>query len=158
MNERLAIRLATLSDAETIALESMAEIEHNMGWTWHPQRVATAIADPDTNVAVAVDGDTLLGFGIMTYEEESAHLVLFAVSEGARRSGVGSALLKWLEKVASVAGVSHLKVEARLSNAGARAFYRAHGYNESDVVPAMYRGAEDGVHFEKVIRATASET
>jgi ribosomal-protein-alanine N-acetyltransferase len=149
VNDQITIRLATRKDAEVIALESMAEIEHNLGWSWHPERVAGAIEDTDTNVAVAVDGGVMLGFGIMEYDEESAHLVLFAVREDARRRGIGSALLKWLEKVASVAGVSLLKVEARASNLGARAFYRRHGYSESDVDPAMYR-SEGGVNFESV--------
>lgn len=157
MNDQVAIRLATPKDAEAIALESMAEIEHHMGWTWHPGRVASAIDAPDTNVVVAVDRGAMLGFGIMEYEDESAHLVLFAVREDARRQGIGSALLKWLEKVASVAGVSQLKVEARASNVAARAFYRWHGYSESEVVPDMYRGNEDGVQFEKVVGATVKE-
>jgi len=156
VNEEITIRLATRKDAEEIALESMAEIEHNMGWSWHPDRVACAIDDQNTNVAVAVLGDVMLGFGIMEYEEESAHLVLFAIREDARRRGVGSALLLWLEKVAYVAGVSLLKVEARVSNVGARAFYQNRGYSESDVVADMYR-SEGGVCFEKPIGAGASK-
>jgi len=157
VKERLAIRLATPREAEAIALESMAEIEHNMGWTWHPDRVASAIDDPDTNVAVAVDGGAVIGFGIMEYAEESAHLVLFAVREDARRRGVGSTLLGWLEKVALIAGVARLNVEARASNATARAFYRSHGYSETDIVPNMYCGGEDGVRLQKVVGTIVKE-
>jgi ribosomal-protein-alanine N-acetyltransferase len=152
--DHLAIRLATRKDAEVIALESVAEIEHNLGgWTWQTARVVQAIADPNTNVVVAVDGKVMLGFGIMEYEDDLAHLVLFGVCENVRRRGIGSALLAWLEKVASVAGVERLKVEARLSNTGARAFYRKHGYIESEVVPTMYGNSEGGVRFEKAIGA-----
>ena len=147
------IRLATSDDAEAIALESKAEIEHNMGWTWHPRRVRWAIEDPDTNVVVAIADGEMLGFGVMEYKEEVAHLVLFGVREGARRRGLGSALLVWLEKVAAVAGVGRLQVEARLSNEAARSFYRKHGYAESAVVADMYRDTEDGVRFQKVLRA-----
>jgi ribosomal-protein-alanine N-acetyltransferase len=157
VNDHLVIRLATRKDAEAIALESMAEIEHNFDWTWHPHRVGRAIDDINTNVVVAVDGDAMLGFGIMEYEEEVAHLVLFGVREDMRRRGIGSALLAWLEKVASVAGMGRFRVEARLTNAGARAFYRKHGYVESEVVPDMYRDAEDGVRFEKVVVAAMKE-
>jgi len=157
VNEHLAIRLATPKDAEAIALESMAEIEHNMDWSWHPDRVASAIADPNTNVAVAADGKAMLGFGIMEYKDETAHLVLFAVREDVRRRGVGSALLQWLEKVAAVAGVHELRVEARASNVAARTFYRKHGYSECQIVPDMYRGDEDGVRFEKKVGSTVKE-
>ncbi len=153
VNDHLIIRLATRKDAEAIALESMAEIEHNLEWSWHPLRVGRAIDDPNTNVVVAVGGNGMLGFGIMEYEEEVAHLVLFGVREDMRRRGIGSALLAWLEKVASVAGVGRLRVEARRTNAGARAFYRRHGYVESEIVPAMYLSTEDGVRFEKAVAA-----
>ena len=35
-----------------------------------PSRVRRAIADPETNVLVAVEGNALLGFGIMIYRED----------------------------------------------------------------------------------------
>lgn len=157
MSERPIIRLATHRDAEVIAFESMAEIEHNMGWSWHPGRVTQAIDDPNTNVVVATDGESILGFGVMTYEEDFAHLKLFAVREGDRRRGIGSALLRWLEQVAVVGGLRQLKVEARQTNVGARAFYRHHGYSESEVVPSMYQGSEAGVRFTKAIGVAVKE-
>ena len=146
-----SIRFATLADAEAIALESMAEIEHGLVWRWSPRRVSKAIVDPETNVAVAVDGESMVGFGIMKYDDDVAHLLLFAVREDARRQGVGSALLNWLEKVAQVAGVRRFVVEARNDNAGARAFYLRHGYRELETVRRMYYGVVDGVRLEKVV-------
>ena len=47
MSGHVKIRLATLKDAEAIALESMTEIEHNLDWHWTPQRVCDSIADPE---------------------------------------------------------------------------------------------------------------
>jgi len=143
------IRLATPADAVAIALESMAEIEHGFEWHWEPSRISEAIGDRETNVIVAVDGAAMLGFGIMEYRREFAHLVLFAVREDARRRGIGSALLAWLEKVATEAGIANFRVEARLSNTVARAFYRRHGYVEIEVVAGMYQGQEDGVSLRK---------
>ena len=156
MDPIVTIRLATRKDAPAIALESMTEIEHGLSWTWNPDRVAEAIRDPNTNVAVAVADDAMLGFGIMRYEEEVAHLLLFAVHEDSRRRGVGSALLAWLEKVASVAGVNRLRAESRASNAVAREFYRKHGYVETGVVPRMYAKGVDGIRFEKVVAPPAA--
>lgn len=151
------IRLATPADAVAIALESMAEIEHGFEWRWEPSRISEAIGDPETNVIVAVDGAAMLGFGIMEYRHEVAHLVLFAVREDARRRGIGSALLAWLEKVAAEAGITHFTVEARLSNAPARAFYRRHGYAEIEVVAGMYQAQEDGVRLRKGVPAEEPE-
>ena len=149
MASDFTIRLATPRDAEAIALESMTEIEHGLEWGWEPWRVSEVMANPETNVVVAVDGDQMLGFGIMEYRHEVAHLVLFAVRRQSRRRGVGSALLAWLEKVAATAGIGHFKVEARLSNKVGRAFYNRHGYLEVEVVRDMYQGSVDGVRMEK---------
>src|SRR5688572_9385469 len=135
----------------------MAEIEHGFEWSWEPSRVSEAIGDRETNAIVAVDGAAMLGFGIMEYRHEVAHLVLFAVREDARRRGIGSALLAWLEKVATEAGIAHFRVEARISNKGARAFYRRHGYVEIEVVAGMYQGQEDGVRLQKGAPAEVPE-
>lgn len=149
MKEDFIIRLATPADAEAIALESRAEIEHGLEWGWEPWRVSEVMAHPETNVVVAVEGATMLGFGIMEYRDDIAHLVLFAVRRRSRRRGIGSALLAWLEKVAATAGIGQFRVEARLSNDAARAFYKRHGYVEIEVVPGMYQRMEDGVRLAK---------
>jgi len=157
VKESITIRLATRKDAAAIALESMTEIEHGLGWSWNPVRVAKAIRDRNINVAVAMADEAMLGFGIMKYEDEVAHLLLFAVREESRRQGVGSALLAWLEKVASVAGVNRLRSEARSSNVVARAFYRKHGYVEMEIVRGMYPKGIEGVRFEKIVDESVEE-
>jgi ribosomal-protein-alanine N-acetyltransferase len=146
---QVTIRLASEHDAADIAALSRSAIEHGLPWSWHPHRVAAAIADPDTNVIVARGVEALIGFGIMEYEDETAHLVLFAVDGPARRIGLGSRLLAWLEKVAATGGIGEIRVEARADNAAAIAFYEKHGYTEQAGVPGMYYGAEDGVRLVK---------
>lgn len=150
------IRLAFPADAKAIAALSRTEIEYGLPWRWKPARVGCAIADPDTNVVVVPEGDRLIGFGIMFYRDTLAHLQLLAVRPDARRRGIGSAVLDWLENVASVAGITTIRLEARQDNAAALAFYRKHGYRERASVLGMYQGREDGVRLEKLL-ARASE-
>jgi [ribosomal protein S18]-alanine N-acetyltransferase len=150
------IRLATRGDARAIAVLSRTEIEHGLPWRWTPPRVQRAVADARTNVCVAVRQASLLGFGIMVYADDTAHLSLLAVDPDARRQGVGTALLRWLEQVAAVAGLERVQLEARLSNAPALAFYRRHGYQQTDTVAGMYLGVEDGVRLEKRLGLQAS--
>jgi GNAT superfamily N-acetyltransferase len=100
----LDIRLATNADADAIALLSRSEIEHELPWTWTPSRVRQAIAGGASNVAVAYDGGRLVALGIMTYGDLISPLHLLAVHPLFRRRDVGSAVLRWLEKVARVAG------------------------------------------------------
>ena len=151
MNDRLSIRLAISGDADAIACLSRTEIEHELPWSWTPSRVYRAIADPATNVVVASEGGPLIAFGIMVYRDDVAHLQLLAVLPSARRRGIGSSVLAWLEKVANVAGVSRIRLEARQDNVLALAFYRKHGYSQRATVLGMYQGMDDGVQLEKVI-------
>ena len=151
MSDHLRIRLAVPVDADAIAVLSRTEIEYGLPWRWTPPRVQRAIRDPATNVVVASQGGPLVAFGIMYYRDTVAHLNLLAVRPDARRQGIGGAVLTWLENVASVAGISSVRLEARQDNVAARAFYRKHGYCERASVLGMYLGMEDGVRLEKVL-------
>ena len=159
------IDLARAADALAIAELSRDTIEHGLGWRWTRDRVLRCIRDPSTNVIVArrtaTDGCDVIGFGIMQYQDrnddETAHLLLFAVAPVLRRQGIGSALLAWLESTALTAGTGVISLEARTTNHEARAFYRHHGYREGAHVPAMYRGVEDGLRIAKDLWANASD-
>jgi ribosomal-protein-alanine N-acetyltransferase len=126
----LDIRMAIRADAREIAQLSRHAIEHGLPWSWTPRRVGACIEDRETNVVVATHRAQLLGFGIMSYGEEDAHLQLLAVQIAHRRRGVASALLHWLEDSARVAGIGQVFLESRTSNSGAISFYRRHGYEE----------------------------
>lgn len=127
-------------------------IEYGLPWNWRPARVLRSIRHPETNVAVARLDGVLLGFGIMEYLEEDAHLVLFAVRAASQRQGVGSALLRWLESSAAVAGAKRIRLEARRENVAARTFYNEHGYHELLIQPGRYGAAVDGIRLEKWLR------
>ena len=151
-----SIQLAALSDAEAIAAMSRELIEYGLPWSWRAARVARAIRHPETNVAVARMGGELVGFGIMEYLETDAHLVLFAVRAASQRQGIGSALLRWLESCAAVAGAQRIRLEARWENTAARTFYNEHGYHEVVIKPGRYSAAVDGVQLEKWLRQPAA--
>lgn len=145
----IAVRLATLSEASDIAAMSRDYIEQGLPWTWTEDRVAHSIRDPETNVVVVSEKNSLTGFGIMFYTHDDAHLLLFAVRRGHQRRGVGSAILRWLEDVARAAGAKRIRVECLKENTAARNFYSEHGYHELDIAKKMYRGLKDGIHLEK---------
>jgi len=149
MIDESVVRIATLIDAAEIAEMSRDYIEQGLPWSWRFNRVARAIKDPDTNVVVVGSPGALVAFGIMSYREEDAHLLLFAVRTPFRRQGVGSAVLTWLEAVARTAGTQRIVVEARRENVAARSFYSEHGYHERAIEKAMYGRVADGVRLEK---------
>ena len=149
-----AVEVARPTDAFRIAAMSRDYIEHGLGWKWTAARVLKCIRDASTNVIVVREGARLAGFSIMKYTDDEAHLLLFAVDSGRRRRGVGSALLRWLETTAVVAGIGVVYLEARVRNTAARNFYRKHGYSEVARVKRMYRGVEDGVRIAKDLWVT----
>lgn len=156
--EQQQIELATSADARGIADLSRDAIEQGLGWSWTAPRVLKALRDDATNVIVArrhtkAHVEQVAGFAIMKYGDDTAHIVLFAVSEAHRRSGIGTALLRWLETTARTAGINTIQLEARATNREARAFYQQVGFNEIGVRVSYYRGVEDAVRFEKGLLA-----
>ena len=151
----VAVRLARAADAVDIAAMSRDYIEDGLPWTWTAGRVEAAIREADINVVVAGERRAISAFGIMSYPDDDAHLLLFAVRRNQRRRGVGSAVLRWLEEAADTAGAKRIRVECRRDNGAARNFYCEHGYHEFDIEKKMYRGLKDGVHLEKWLRENA---
>lgn len=147
------ITLAQTSDAEAISGLSREAIEYGLSWSWTQRRVLRCIRDASTNVAVIRKDGALLGFAIMRYGDEEAHIPLFAVQAARRRNGLGSALLDWLEATAAVAGIRSIKLEARVGNSAAKAFYARHGFRETGLSPGYYEGVEDAVRMVKELGA-----
>ena len=151
----VAVRLARSADAEVIAAMSRDYIEAGLPWTWTAGRVEAAIREADMNVVVVGERGAISAFGIMSYPDDDAHLILFAVRRDQRRRGVGSAVLRWLEEAACTAGAKRIRVECTRENVAGRNFYCEHGYHEFDIEKKMYRGLKDGVHLEKWLRENA---
>ena len=152
-----SVRLATPGDASVIAGMSREYIEHGLGWNWTPERVGKAIHDDSTNVAVALESGRMLGFGIMQYGEETAHLALLAVHVEHRKRGLGVLLLSWLEACAQVAGIQRIRLEARCDNAAGLAFYGRQGYRQTGTASGYYLGRLDAVRLEKQLTAESGK-
>ena len=152
------IRLAAAADAQAIADMSKQYVEHGLGWSWTPTRIAAAIQDESTNVAVVHLSDGVVGFGIMHYGDRTAHLALLAVHPMQRKRGLATRLVTWLEKCADTAGIERIRVEARSDNPAALAFYQKHGYTQTDRLANYYRGVLDAVRFEKTLRTPVRES
>jgi ribosomal protein S18 acetylase RimI-like enzyme len=143
------IRLARNCDARLIAEMSRDHIEHGLGWSWTTGRVLAAVADRATNIAVIGAPESIAGFGIMQYGDDTAHLSLLAVRPSQQQRGLGRLLMAWLEEPARVAGIGCIRLEARADNPAAVAFYRKLDYLESGRVSGYYRGTIDAVRLEK---------
>ena len=149
----ITLQLAGPADAEAIAAMSRDLIESGLGWQYRAQRIRELMRDPETATLVARDGDYLLGFAIMSFHDERAHLVLMAVRPSAQRRGVARRMACWLLDSAAVAGVASIHLELRAQNKPAYAFYRAMGFGETLRLPGYYRGRESAVRMLRLLRA-----
>jgi len=146
MNTRdMPIRLARAEDAQDIAAMSRDLIETGLGWTWTQQRVSRSIANRDTLSIVMCRGPRIIGFAIMFFGDEHAHLNLLAVQPEFQRLGQGTRIIRWLEESAQTAGIRAIHLEVRARNQSARRFYRRLGFLEMALLPKYYRRAEAAV-------------
>ncbi len=143
MNIRLS--LAKRRDAPAIACMARTLIEDGLPWSWNETRVACCLANPDCIVITAQDGNRLVGFAIMEFHDDRAHLSLLAVKPGYQRQGIGRALLDWLNSSARTAGTFLVHLEVRAGNESAKAFYRRLGFREAGARRGYYDGREDAV-------------
>jgi ribosomal-protein-alanine N-acetyltransferase len=148
----ITVRLGTLADAGEIAEMSRELIETGLGWAWTRARVARNIVSTSTVTLAACDAERLIGFSIMYFGDDHAHLNLLAVRPPWQRAGIGRYLVRWLEESALVAGVGTIRLELRASNRGARRFYGRLGYAEVARVPEYYGGVESAIRMARDIR------
>lgn len=150
------IGLATSAEAEAIAQLSREEIEQGLRWSWTPERVRRAVRDKNTNVVVAREDARVVGFALMSYEDERAHLLLFGVASSRRRHGIATALWTWLEATMRTAGITAVQVELRESNHTARAFYERVGFEQVNATRRYYQGVETALHMVKELNADSA--
>jgi ribosomal-protein-alanine acetyltransferase len=144
-HQAVEFKLARLSDAQRIALMSRDLVESGLPWSWTPRRVALHIREQESNVLTAWTGGQLVGFAIMQFFDEHAHLNLLAVDPAHRRLGIGRQLIEWLEATARVGGIIWINLEVRAGNTSAQEFYRRLGYREVRRIPGYYSGRETAV-------------
>ncbi len=149
IGEKISIELAKAGDAKNISIFSKNEIEYGLSWHWREQRVYDAIFADNVNVIVAKSGDEFVGFGIMRYFDDGSNIDLMGIKKEYRRLGVGGRIVRWLEKVACVAGISYITVQAREKNYQAAGFYQKLGFEIIDKKPGYYCGIETGLIFSK---------
>ena len=143
------MHLARPANAIAIANMSRGLIEYGLPWRWTAKRVEASIGAKNVNVLVARIDDRIIGFGIMRYGDDDAHLDLFAVAPEYRRLGVGRQLLEWLEKCAVVAGIFRVALEVRASNNAAQQFYQRMGYRPLTQLPGYYQGTEAALRMSR---------
>lgn len=120
----------TVRGLEARDLDAVLEIERAaLPWAaqWTPDSYLSA-PDGGMRAWVAERGDLVAGFVLARYACGEMEVLNLAVTEGARRTGVGDALVRAALEEGEARGASQAFLEVRESNAGALGFYAALGF------------------------------
>src|SRR5688572_12903097 len=142
----IAVRLATLDDAEVIARQtSSVQQLHTEALPgifkppsvdlFPPQKLAALIEDTNAIVAVAEIGGRVVGhvYGAVVKRPENefnpaqAYLYIYqiGVEDDARRQGVGTALIEFIRDRARALGLTDIRVDHWAFNTRASSFFEA---------------------------------
>jgi len=101
----------------------------------------------DQPVANQAD-DKVAGF-IVVHDGTTGHVITIDVDRAARRSGVGSLLLRAAEDRLRAQGSRAVGLETAVDNLAALAFYKRHGYNVIRTWPRYYSNGVDALVMKK---------
>ena len=100
---------------------------------------------------VAADEKDIQGF-IVAKNGAIGHIITIDVVPQARRSGVGSLLLKGAEDRLRAGGSQSVGLEAAVDNVTALSFYKRHGYAVIRTWPRYYSNGVDALVLRKSLR------
>lgn len=89
------------------------------------------------------------GFVIGRVAADEAEILTLAVTGGARRRGLGRALLDWMADQVAAHGAERLILEVSAGNDAARALYRGAGFTEIGRRRAYYPDGSDALVLER---------
>lgn len=95
--------------------------------------------------------EQIIGFAVMQFDLDDAHLLLLAVRPELRGRGIGRMLLNWLENSVQTAGIERIRLEVRASNMQAQRFYRYQGFDTMARLRGYYQGREDAILMMKTV-------
>ena len=103
-------------------------------------------------VAVDTSSSEAQGF-IVAQSGNIGHIITIDVVAAARRSGVGSALIKAAEERLRTSGCRGVELETAVDNLGALSFYKRHGYSVIRTWPRYYSNGVDALVLQKQLNS-----
>ena len=146
------LRAARASDVDAIVAIEQA----SFGDPWNRNAFVELLDDPRVCFLIAERGGAVRGYVVAWFVLDEGEIGNLAVSEAARRQGVGALLLDGATGAAGAADVESLYLEVRDSNTAARALYASRGFVEIGRRRDYYRRPrEDALVLRLAIRGAA---
>lgn len=142
---RYTIRAATAADAEPLLGLIQQYYEYD-GITFHRAAIERGLLQLLSHPGYGCAGlistdDEPIGYFVLTYGFDlefggrQATLTDLYVVQSCRRSGLGSAALRFVEELLRAQGIGALELQAERDNHEALAFYQRHGFELHDRIP-----------------------
>jgi ribosomal-protein-alanine N-acetyltransferase len=153
----VTVRAATSSDVGAIADSEAANLGTD---AWSLGLVEEGVAGrlPTVHYLVVEDAGRVVGHAVASLAGDIAELQRIAVDAGHRRRGLARRLLEEVVSVADRSGADRLLLEVREDNAGALAFYAAHGFVEVDRRRRYYRDGATAVVLRRTLARGCGST
>jgi [ribosomal protein S18]-alanine N-acetyltransferase len=141
------IRLVEGSGSDVAVIMPVMEsaFDPAFGEAWTAAQCLSTLAVPGSQLLYAKTDDAVLGFALSRGVVDEEELLLIAVSQQARRSGVGRILIEGIIKNARHSGRALLFLEVRDGNP-AMSFYQQMGFNPFGRRPGYYKGKDGSRH------------
>jgi [ribosomal protein S18]-alanine N-acetyltransferase len=118
-------------------------------FTFVAEQLAENAAEQSSEKTAAEPVDAKIAGFIVTQTGRTGHIITIDVIATARRSGVGSKLLRAAEDRLRTGGSRAVGLETAVDNLSALAFYKRHGYSVFETVPRYYSNGVDALRMKK---------
>jgi len=112
----------------------------------------TLVAQPSPEKGVKKGAVREIAGFLVAHSGTTGHIITIDVALQARRSGVGSLLLRGAEDHLRTAGSRAVGLETAVDNLSALSFYKRHGYSVIKTWPRYYSNGVDALVLKKVLK------
>lgn len=128
---------------------------HNFEYPWSEEEFTRCLRQRNCIGMVAELDDRIVGYMIYELHKDRLHILNFAVSQAARRRGVGSRMVQKLIGKLTAQRRTSILLEARETNLEAHLFFRSLGFKAVSVLRDFYDDTtEDAYVFQYRFRQT----
>jgi ribosomal protein S18 acetylase RimI-like enzyme len=147
-----------LRDYETGDFDTLIEIDracYEPGIAYSKRDMRAYLQFPGAECVLAESSGEIAGFCISARQRARGYIVTIDVLEKYRKSGIGSALLREVERRLAANGVREVGLETATDNESAIAFWNKHGYRTLGVEKGYYPGGRDAFAMTKTLAPLA---
>lgn len=145
----MAVALRAYEDRDFSALFKLDQSCFAAGISYSRTTLRYFLDLPSADCIVAEDGKRIAGFVLSEEHPPLAHIITLDVAEPYRRQGLGSAMLRELEKNFDRREVRTVLLETAMENDAAVAFWKSHGYRVEATLQRYYLGRLDAYEMRK---------